>query len=81
MVERPCRYLTAEDMNDPHRSTDRAKTSEQTLPQRFAQQHTLNSPDDFTVPSIVFGEQQAKAIGRPLYYTEPAHGDSESCLS
>jgi len=53
-------YLSAEDMKNPHRSTDRAKMSEQTLPQRLAQQYSLKSPDDFTAPSAVFGEQQAE---------------------
>jgi len=55
-------YLSAEDMKNPHRSTDRAKMSEQTLPQRLAQQYSLKSPDDFTAPSAVSGEQQAETI-------------------
>jgi len=56
-------YLSAEDMKNPHRSADRAKMSEQTLPQRLAQQYNLKSTDDFTAPSTVFGEQQVKTIG------------------
>jgi len=56
-------YLSAEDMKDPHRSTDRAKMTEQTLPQRLAQQYSLKSPDDFTASSEVFGEQQPTTVG------------------
>jgi len=65
----PCTsgYLSAEDMKNPHRSTDRDKASEQTLPQRLAQQYSLKSPDDFTASSTVYGEGQAKAIeGDPV---------------
>jgi len=50
-------------MKNPHRSTDRDKASEQTLPERLAQQYSLKSPDDFTASSAVYGEGQAKAIG------------------
>ena len=56
-------YVSVEDMKNPHRSTDRAQTNEQTLPQRHAQQYILRSPDDFAAPSAVLGEQQAKTIG------------------
>jgi len=37
--------------------------TEQTLPQRLAQQYSLKSPDDFTASSTIYGEGQAKAIG------------------
>jgi len=37
--------------------------SEQTLPQRLAQQYTLKSPNDFAASSAVFGQQQAKTVG------------------
>jgi len=50
-------------MKNPHRSTDRAQTTEQTLPQRLAQQYSLKLPDDFTASSTVYGQGQAKAIG------------------
>jgi len=60
-------YLAAEDMKNPHCPTERAKISEQTLQQHLVQQYSLKSPDDFTAPSAVFREQQARTIaGDPV---------------
>jgi len=57
-------YLSAEYMKNPHRCTNRVKASEQTLSQHLVQQYSLKLPDDFTAPTAVYGEGQAKAIGR-----------------
>jgi len=55
-------YLSAENTKESYRPTDRAQTSDETVKQCPVQHCILRSPEDFSAPLLVYGEQQATAI-------------------